>query len=75
MATAALPLARGVVGGLGASLALTRLLQQYLFETAPTDPVTFALVALVVVTAGALAALVPGWRAMRIDPTALLRSE
>ena len=45
------------------------------FDTAPTDPLTFALVASAFLLAGALAALGPAWRATRVDPMLALRAE
>ena len=70
--------ARGVSGsrsGFAASLALVRVLQAYLYDTAPTDPLTFVVVAAAFLLAGALAALGPAWRATRVDPMVALRAE
>jgi TRAP-type C4-dicarboxylate transport system permease small subunit len=64
----------GLLGGLGLILALvggalaTRVFESFLFETAPTDPVTLAAVGVTLATAGCVAALVPALRAARIDP-------
>ena len=49
-------------------------------QTIPTlvrllDPVPYATSALVIVTACLLAALVPAWRAVRIDPIETLRQQ
>jgi putative ABC transport system permease protein len=65
----------GLAIGLGAALALSRVLQAYLYRTAPTDPLTFAGVAAAFVLAGALACLGPAWRATRVDPMTALRAE
>ena len=65
----------GLAVGLAASLAVVRVLQAYLFETAPTDPLTFVLVAAALLLAGALAAMGPAWRATRVDPMLALRAE
>jgi predicted permease len=65
----------GLAIGLAASLALVRVLQTYLYDTAPTDPLTFAVVAVAFLAAGSLAALGPAWRATRVDPMLALRSE
>ncbi|MGV3516320.1 ADOP family duplicated permease [Luteitalea sp.] len=63
-----------VVGLIGAGL-LSRLMVAMLFGVQPSDPVTFATVALVV-AAGALASAIgPAWRAARVDPATALRSE
>jgi putative ABC transport system permease protein len=64
-------LAIGIVG----SVALTRLLSTYLFDTKPTDVVTFAVVSLLFVVAGAVACLGPAWRATRVDPMLALRAD
>ena len=45
------------------------------FETAPTDAVTFASVALALAISGCLAALLPAMRAARVDPVVALRAE
>ena len=63
-----------LIGAIGAWMA-TRLLENFLFEITPTDPGTFAAVAVIVFTAALLAGLIPGRRAIRIDPLAALRHE
>jgi putative ABC transport system permease protein len=63
-----------LIGTIGAWMA-TRLLETFLFEITPTDPGTFAAVALIVFTAALLAGLIPGRRAIRIDPLVALRHE
>jgi len=64
----------GVAVGLIASLALARLIASLLFETAPTDPLTFvAMVALLGVVA-LLAGYLPARRASKIDPMVALRT-
>ena len=65
----------GVAIGLGLALAATRALGGLLFQVAPTDPATFTVVPLLVVTAAALAALGPALRAARVDPVSALRWE
>jgi putative ABC transport system permease protein len=72
---AARVLAIGVLVGVALSMALARLLASMLFGVAPLDPITFALV-MVVLGLTALAAVAgPAWQATRIDPVAALRSE
>jgi len=67
--------AGGVLAGVALSLLSTRLLASLLFEIAPTDPVTFAGVAVVLAAAATAAAWVPARRASRIDPMTALRYE
>ncbi len=66
-----LGLALGVVGALG----LSRVLAGLLFETEPTDPLTFLGVSLAFIAAGLAACFVPARRAMTVDPMVALRSE
>ncbi len=65
----------GTVVGLVCALAGSRLLTAMLFETRPSDPVTLALVAALLLTTAAAAAYVPARRATRIDPVRALRAE
>ncbi len=65
----------GLVLGIAASLALARVLQSYLYQTTPADPLTFAGVAVAFVVAGTLACLGPAWRATTVDPMNALRAE
>jgi len=65
----------GAVVGLGASLALARVLGGMLYETSATDPATFVSTPLVLAAVALLASLVPAWRATRIEPATALRYE
>jgi ABC-type antimicrobial peptide transport system permease subunit len=65
----------GVVLGLLAALALTRLLQAQLFGVTSTDPPTFVAVALGLLAVATLATVVPALRATRVNPTEALRYE
>ena len=65
----------GIVVGLLAALVLTLWISSLLFLVESTDVATFAAVSLLLLTAGAFACLVPGRRAMRLEPAAVLRSE
>jgi putative ABC transport system permease protein len=63
----------GIVVGLVAAAALTRVMTSLLYEVTPTDPQTFAATALGLITTAVVASLVPALRAARIDPMNTLR--
>jgi ABC-type antimicrobial peptide transport system permease subunit len=65
----------GVVVGLAAALALSRVLASLLFGVGPRDPVTFALVALLLLMIALLATLIPARSASRVDPMVALRCD
>ncbi len=65
----------GLAAGLIAALALTRLLETFLFGVPPTDPLTFGAAALLMLATATAACLVPAIRASRVDPVETLRSE
>ncbi len=65
----------GVTLGIGGSLALTRLVAQYLYEVKPTDPLTFVAVALALTVVALGAAYIPARRATKVDPIVALRYE
>ena len=67
--------AAGIAVGLVAALAVTRVMRALLYDTSPTDPLTFAAVVPVLGAAALLACWVPARRATRADPIAALRSE
>ena len=73
--TGGAPAITGLMIGFVLSFALTRYVQSLLYGITPTDPATFAVVALVVVLATISAMAVPTRRALRIDPMTALRSE
>jgi len=61
--------------GMGASLAVNRVMASELFGVSPRDPATFAMVGFVVLTAGVGACWFPAQRATRVDPMVALRFE
>ena len=64
----------GIAIGLAAAFAATRLLDDMLFGVGPRDPVTFGVVAGLIMLAAVVASVVPAWRAMRVDPLVAMRS-
>jgi putative ABC transport system permease protein len=69
------PAAAGLVLGLAASFAATRVIQSLLYEVSPSDPQVLGVVMLLLLIVSMLACLVPAWRASRIDPVVALRTE
>jgi putative ABC transport system permease protein len=65
----------GITIGTAGALAVTRVLAKFLFDVKPTDPSTFAAVALTLVFAALAACYVPARRAMKVDPLVALRYE
>ncbi|HUE85978.1 MAG TPA: ABC transporter permease [Vicinamibacterales bacterium] len=65
----------GLVIGIAASFALARVLESYLYQTTPTDPLTLVGVSVAFIVAGALACLGPAWRATTVDPMLALRAD
>jgi putative ABC transport system permease protein len=65
----------GIVIGVAGALALTRVLNNLLFNVSPTDPFTFIAVIGLLVAVGTVACYVPARRAARVDPLAALRHQ
>jgi len=65
----------GVGIGLAGAFAVTRLMAGLLEGVSPSDPLTFALVALLLASVAVLASWIPARRAARVDPMVALRSE
>jgi putative ABC transport system permease protein len=65
----------GVVIGLVAAVAVTRVMKNMLYNLSATDPLTFLTISLLLVAVALLASYLPALRATRVDPIEALRSE
>jgi predicted permease len=65
----------GLVVGIGLSLAAGRLLEGLLFNVTPRDPLMLVTVSIAVALAMLAACILPGRRAVRVDPMIALRAE
>jgi predicted permease len=65
----------GVVNGMAASLAVSRLLKSFLFGLSAADPMTFGIIPLLLAAVALLACYIPARRATKVDPMIALRAE
>jgi putative ABC transport system permease protein len=65
----------GIAAGTCGALAAIRLMRNLLYETAPTDPTTFAAITLLLCVVTLLACLLPACRAAKVNPMLALRCE
>jgi putative ABC transport system permease protein len=65
----------GLILGAVSTPPLSRLMSDLLFGVKPTDPITFMVVAVTLLTVAAVACFVPSRRAASVDPMVALRSE
>ena len=72
---ALIPVGLGLGIGLIAAFGVTRLISNFMFGIAPTDPLTFVMVPLALAGVAVAAAYVPARRATSVNPTEALRSE
>jgi ABC-type lipoprotein release transport system permease subunit len=62
------------VFGIAGAAAFARLLGMMLYGVTANDPKTFVGVSVGLLTVALIAAIVPSWRASRVDPTVALRA-
>jgi putative ABC transport system permease protein len=65
----------GIGIGLLAALALSRVMAGYVYGISSTDPLTFAVACLLLISVALLASYIPARRAAKVDPIVALRSE
>ena len=65
----------GLIVGTGVSLAATRMLRSQLFGVAPTDPLSYVGVAILLAAVALAACYIPARRAAKVDPIVALRQE
>jgi ABC-type antimicrobial peptide transport system permease subunit len=65
----------GIAVGIALALAAGRLIGSLLYGVHANDPLSMASVAIVLLVVGGVAALLPAWRAARVDPVIALRAD
>jgi ABC-type antimicrobial peptide transport system permease subunit len=65
----------GIVGGIALAMIVSRSMSSLIYGVEPLDWVSLASSSVVLATVAGLAALLPVWRATRVDPMTVLRAE
>jgi ABC-type antimicrobial peptide transport system permease subunit len=65
----------GIILGLAATAATTKILSAFLFGLSPRDPTTLGLVTMILMAIAVIAGYVPARRAAGIDPMRTLKAE
>jgi putative ABC transport system permease protein len=65
----------GVVVGVAVAVGATTIMRALLYDTSPSDPMVYGLMAVGALVVAVCACLIPAWRAMRVDPLVALRAE
>lgn len=69
------PLAYALGAGLALAVALSMIIRDYLYGVSNWDPLSYGGAVLLLAVTGGLAALIPGRRALKVDPVVALRCE
>ncbi len=75
MLDAAGPVALGLAAGFAGAMAVTGVLGSFLFETTPSDPLTFLTTVVLLAGTAVTAAWIPARRAAHVDPVKALRAD
>jgi ABC-type antimicrobial peptide transport system permease subunit len=67
--------ASGLAMGIAGSVVTTRLLETFLYDVHGTDPITYTVVAALLIGVALVATYIPSRRAARVDPITALRAE
>jgi predicted permease len=74
VSTSSRALIAGTIAGVAGALAGSVVIRRFLYDLSPLDPLAYVSAAALLIAAGLAAAVVPAWRAARIDPLAALRT-